>query len=274
MQKVVYKGVTHDNPESVADAFSNYFFKIFSEKHSSSCCNLQRSNHSFFLFPVSPDDVSTAIKSLKETGPGINKISARHLKLAVDIISEPLSIIINLAFKHGSFPTSLKIAKVLPIFKKGDKQSISNYRPICILSSLSKVIEKLLITRLNKYLNKFNILKPCQFGFRAGSSTNLAILSLSDFIKHSIDAGFVVGSVFLDFTKAFDTINHVILSKKLESYGITGPSLKFLNSYLLNRKHTVYISGSFSSTKTINQGVPQGSLLGPLLFFTLHYRPS
>lgn len=118
LQKVVYKGVTHDNPESVADAFSNYFFEIFSEKHSSSCCNLQRSNHSFFLFPVSPDDVSTAIKSLKETGPGIDKISARHLKLAVDIISEPLSIIINLAFKHGSFPTSLKIAKSFRSLKR------------------------------------------------------------------------------------------------------------------------------------------------------------
>lgn len=117
--------------------------------------------------------MSTAIKSLEETSPGVDK---------------PLN------FK------TLKKAKVLRVFKKGDKLSVSNYRSICTFSSLSKVIKKLFIVQLDKYLNKFNILKPCQFGFRAGSSTNLALLSLPDYIKRSIDSGGVVGFLFSDFT--------------------------------------------------------------------------
>lgn len=196
LQKVISNGITHDSPDTVADEFSNYFFEIFSQEHSTSHCNLIRSDQSFFLFPVTPADVLTAIVNLKEASPGIDQISARHLKLVVGVICEPLSVIINLAFKNGIFPNSLKVAKVIiPVYKKGDRLSVSNYRLICILSSLSKVIEKLFIIRLSKYLQKIHLLNPCQFGFREVSSTNLALLSLTDYIKRSIDSGCVVGSV-------------------------------------------------------------------------------
>lgn len=191
---------------------------------------------------------------------------AFHLKLAARDISEVLSNIINVIFKHGTFPSSLKKAKLIPVHKKGDTTDVRNYRPISILSSISKLIEKLFLKRINKYLNKFKLLKPCQFGFRAGSSTNLALLSLTDFLKSSIDNGNFTGSVFLDFTKAFDTISHNILFSKLESLGITGPSLTFIKNYLLDREQSVCIGGVNSNVKIINQGVPQGSILGPLLF--------
>lgn len=199
---------------------------------------------------------------LKDTSAGLDNIRASHLKLVANLISNTLSKIVNLIFKSGISPQILKKAKIIPVFKKGDRLLISNYRPISILSSISKIIERLFANRLNNYLNKFNLL----FGFRAGSSTGLALLSLTDYIRKSIDSGLLVGSVFLDFTKAFDTINHNTLFYKLGFYGITGPALPFLQNYLINREGMVYIGDNFSRTKIINQGVPQGSILGPLLF--------
>lgn len=121
-------------------------------------------------------------------------------------------------------------------------------------------------TRLTNYLNKFKILSPCQFGFRSGYSSDLALISLTDQLKKAIDSGYYAASVFIDLTKAFDTINHDILFNKLETLGITGPPLLLLRSYLRNRTQKVVISNVYSSTKLTNIGVPQGSILGPLLF--------
>lgn len=215
---------------------------------------------------MSADEVYSAILNLKNTSSGRDNISAYHLKLVASSVSEPLCNVINLVFKSGIFPESLKKAKLIPVFKKGNKSQVSNYRPISILSSISKLIEKLFLTRLHKYLAKYNLLNPFQFGFRPGSSTSLALIALTDFIRSSIDKGKFIGSVFLDFTKAFDTINHTILFAKLESLGITGPALTLIKSYLHNREQSVYVGGVFSESKLFNQGVPQGSILGPLLF--------
>lgn len=134
------------------------------------------------------------------------------------------------------------------------------------ITFLSKVIEKLVVLRLTNYLNKFNILSPCQFGFRSGYSCDLALISLTDQLKQSIDSGCFAGGVFIDLTKAFDTINHKILFNKLEAIGITGPPLLLLQSYLCNRRQKVFVSDVYSISKTTNIGVPQGSILGPLLF--------
>lgn len=143
---------------------------------------------------------------------------------------------------------------------------LSNYRPITVLPFFSKLIEKLIVNRLISYLNKFDLLTSKQFGFRANYSTELALITFTDAIKTFIDKGFWAGALFIDFTKAFDTINHTILFCKLESLGICGPVLNLLRSYLSNRNQVVQIKDSLSQPATINRGVPQGSLLGPLLF--------
>lgn len=264
--KITHHNATYCHSDDIANAFSEYFCSSSNSSKNVPSPSLPRLPHSFFLFPSSSDEIVSAIRNLKNTSPGLDNICAHHLKMVAHIISQPLTHIINLIFSKGSFPDSLKRAKIIPIFKKGDKDDIKNYRPISILPSLSKLIEQLFVKRLSSYLSKFNVIKPSQFGFRHGSSTNLALLSLTDFIKHSIDTGNFSGSVFLDLTKAFDTLNHSILFNKLDSYGITGPALNFLKSYLFNRKNVVFTGGSYSNIKITNQGVPQGSILGPLLF--------
>lgn len=268
VSKITHNGMNLNQPIHIANAFSDYFSSSYTQtcQNINVRHNIRRASQSFFLFPVTENEVFATISSLNNTSAGLDKISIRHLKLVAHLISDTLSSIINLIFKSGVFPSFLKKAKVIPVFKKGDRLLISNYRPISILPTISKIIERLFAKRLNSYLSKFNLLNECQFGFRSGRSTNLALLSLTDYIKKSIDSGNFVGSVFLDLSKAFDTINHDVLFQKLEAYGVTGPALTFLKSYLLNRQFTVYVADTFSETKTFNQGVPQGSILGPLLF--------
>ena len=160
-----------------------------------------------------------------------------------------------------------KHARVIEDFEVyGSSFTIANYRPISILPCFSKVVEKLIEKRLSNYLDKHKLLTPRQFGFRRGYSTDLALIALTDNIKAEIDRGRFVGSVFIDYSKAFDSLNHSILFSKLSAYGITGPSLELLRSYLHDQKQQVCISGVLSDTQIINTGVPQGSILGPLLF--------
>lgn len=147
------------------------------------------------------------------------------------------------------------------MFKKGGRILINNYRRITILPFFSKVIEKLLVTRLKNYLNNFSVLTPYQFGFRPKFPSELALIEFIDYFKHSIDIGFFAGVVFVDLSKA-------TLFTKLDSYGICGLALTRIRNYLLNRSQLVLVSDSYSNSNTINQDVPQGSILGPLLFYS------
>ena len=160
----------------------------------------------------------------------------------------------------------MKIAKVIPLFKKGDNLDVSNYRPISLLSSLSKILEKLIFQRTVKFLTENNVFTNSQFGFRQKHNTIHALLNFVDKVAHSIDNHSHLIGIFLDFSKAFDTINHDILIHKLYNYGIRGQALEWFRNYLQNRKQYVHLNGSNSSLKNINCGVPQGSILGPLLF--------
>ena len=168
--------------------------------------------------------------------------------------------------KKGEYPDMLKIAKVLPIFKKGSKFSVSNYRPISVLSCINKFFEKLLAKRIYSFLEKNQILYEFQYGFRTGHSTTHALIEISDRIKLAINSNELMCGLFLDLSKAFDTVNHNILLSKLDHYGIRGPSLNLLKSYLTNRKQYVKLGNHKSELRQINCGVPQGSVLGPLLF--------
>lgn len=248
---------------------ANAFNSFFSRSDSSLPSNFRgprRCPYSFYLRPTSPDEVCQVISSLKNTSPGLDSVHSFKIKLVASELSSVLSHIINLVFRTGVFPLELKQGKVIPIFKKGDKENLANYRPITILPFFSKVIEKLIVNRIMNYLLKFKLLAHQQFGFRPNYSTELALIEFTDRVKQFIDNGFFAGAVFLDFTKAFDTINHTILFTKLETLGICGPALDLLRSYITNRIQVVQFQEALSQPLTINLGVPQGSILGPLLF--------
>ena len=168
---------------------------------------------------------------------------------------------------QGVFPDCLKIAEVIPIFKKGDHNLATNYCPISILSQFDKIFEKLIYIRISSYLEKYDLLSKNQFGFSENSSTNFAIVHIHDNILRNVDLGLHTCCIFLDFSKAFDTVNHQILLAKLQKYfGIRGKPLDLFKSYLSNRYQYTKILQTQSELMPVSCGVPQGSCLGPLLF--------
>ena len=174
--------------------------------------------------------------------------------------------VVNSSFEQGVFPQALKTAKVVPVHKGGSKTDIKNYRPISLLATFSKVFEKLMHNRVINFLDTYNILCENQYGFRPGRSCEHALLNAKDRILNSMSKKQVTLLLLIDFSKAFDLVDHSILLNKLEHYGIRGLALNWFKSYLKNRNQFVSIGTSESSAKQIIYGVPQGSILGPLLF--------
>ena len=197
---------------------------------------------------------------------GYDSIPMNILKSSIFHIAEPIAKLINCSIRSGIFPDTLKIAKVCPVFKSGEKDRFENYRPISVLPSFSKVFEKIVHIRLSNYLESCNILSDNQYGFRKGFSSGMAIAEMCDKISSASDKNDFSIGVFIDLSKAFDTINHDILLRKLEHYGIRGIALNWFRSYLYNRKQFVSSNYAVSPFLSINCGVPQGSHLGPLLF--------
>ena len=223
--------------------------------------------NSIFLNSVTDLEIINILKSCKDSSPGYDDIKVSPLCTALEYIAQPLSYICNLSLKEDIFPEELKIANVIPLFKKDNAMVFNNYRPVSLLCTRSKVFERIMYNRLIDFLNENKILFEYQFGFRKNNSTQLALTFLMDKLINSIENGDHVIGVYLDFSKAFDTVDHNILLNKLNHYGIRGAALNWFQSYLLNRKQFVTYNGSKSCTKELKCGVPQGSILGPLLFF-------
>jgi len=224
-------------------------------------------SNSLFLSPTTPDELMKLSAKLKSShSSGIDGISSILLKSIIKNISTILSHIFNLSINSGIVPTKLKIAKVTPIFKSGDSHDFSNYRPISILPAISKLLEKVIYNRIYNFISTHNILTPYQFGFRQKRSTLMAINELYCRIAHNLDSKLHTIGIFLDLSKAFDTLNHRILLNKLNAYGIRGVANDWISSYLHDRKQYVVFNQNSSDLAPITCGVPQGSILGPLLF--------
>ena len=218
------------------------------------------------LRPVTPSEINKVIKKFKNKATLDTKIEPMKLANLDTKFTDILAVIINSSFSEGIFPNALKSARVVPIHKGGSKTEVTNYRPISLLSSFSKIYEKLMHSRVLEFLDSNGSLFESQYGFRPGMSCEHALLNAQNNILHSLNSKQISVLLLLDYSKAFDVIEHPILLKKLEHYGIKGTALKWFESYLSGRHQFVAVGGEDSRPRAIQFGVPQGSILGPLLF--------
>ena len=194
---------------------------------------VDRNDKTMFLSPVNENEVMNTIQKCKnKTSEDSDNITMKFLKEVFQYILKPFTRICNLSFRDGIFPDKMKLAKVIPLFKSGDKGSFNNYRPVSLLSQFSKIIEKLFDVRLQSFIDKHDLLSNSQYGFRSKCSTSLALMELVEEISSSLDKKNVTIGVFIDLKKAFDTIDHNLLLNKLEHYGIRGLANDWVKSYL------------------------------------------
>ena len=274
IEKLQVDNKRYEQPLTISNCLNDFFCNVPStlaaqlpKSHKSATSYLSQKRKQFRFAQVSEIEVFLLLESLDTNKSfGIDKIHPLLLKTAALQIYRPLTFIFNLSINKGIFPDSMKLAKVVPIFKQGSRFVCSNYRPISVLSSISKIFERCIFNQLMFYFTNNNMISPKQYGFRPGFTTSDCLIDLIEEITSSLDKGLYVVSLFLDLSKAFDTVNHQILLNKLKYYGLQQSEYNWFQSYLNNRKQQVHANGVASDTRFISTGVPQGSILGPLLF--------
>ena len=267
----IVEGSKVDNKTEIANVFNILFTTIGPDlanniikptKRSVYDYLTSRNKESMFLSPIDECEVISVVNGCKsKTSTDCDYIDFRLIKSVITSIVKPITHIFNLSFQTGTFPEKMKIPKVIPLYKSGSKNDFNNYRPISLLPQLSKILEKLYSNRLNTFTKTCDILKPCQYGFR-GKKLVKVVSEITNSLnkrKHSI-------GVFIDLQKAFDSVDHQLLCTKLEFYGIRGVAYQWIRSYLSNRTEYVSYEGHKSELLPIQCGIPQGSILGPLLF--------
>jgi hypothetical protein len=275
------KTETTNNPQQKADILNNFFVDapkaVYSQIPSVDALNFKFirkiavNPNSVFFNPVTTEEVLKYLSDMSNSGANdIDFLSPKFIKHFATQLSVPIALLINSSFKSGVFPDALKVSRITPIFKNGDIHDPTNYRPIAILPIFSKIFEKAIHSRLTDFFNNFNIINNNQHGFLKNRNTTTAIFNFINEILTSLDNSEVALSIFIDLSKAFDCVDHKNLLYKLEKYGIRGVPLQLLKSYLTGRKQYIgfcdnknYVKSAVLSNEI---GVPQGSILGPLLF--------
>ena len=269
------------NPKHKADIFKDFFSNLANNLVSKLPVAPNKFGKTFFssyyerfniesdheLQPVDEITIVELLKNLKPSkAPGMDSITGRFLRDGAAVLALPISQLCNLSISSSTFPNSCKMAKLKPIFKKGSKTDPQNYRPISLLPIISKVIEKVIHDQTNRFLTKNNILYKFQSGFRRNHSTDSCLSYLNDKILKGFDSGLLTGMILIDLQKAFDTIDHGVLLDKMIHLRFKKQTISWFRSYLANRTFKVNINEAFSNNGELICGVPQGSILGPLLF--------
>lgn len=273
--KIIIENKVITDKKEIANKFNKYFNNVGSEMAQKIEVNYrdrryennEQNVNSIFLSLASEIEILTILKKLKvRAAGGIDGIPVRVLQTLDVYVAKPLADLINMIILTNEVPEHFKKAEIVPIFKANEKTIISNYRPISLISNLAKIFERVLHIRLIKFIGKNKLLHKNQFGFRKNLSTSDALQLFSDTIFQNLDASKPSMAIFLDLAKAFDTVDHKKLLQKLEKIGIRGVALNIIRSYLTNRKQVVKLDETFSDELIVQTGIPQGTILGPLLF--------
>lgn len=267
--EVTIDSVSYQGSE-LANIVNNHFVNVgATDNADSSLITLAGSSpeSTVYLYPATVAEVEEILRGLDNSlAAGTDDLKVKPIKHILPLISDKLCYLCNNILETGTFPSALKIAKVTLISKGGDESDLNNYRPISVLPLFSKVVEKILNNRLSKFLLKKNIITNAQYGFQKGKSTESALTKIRDQIVKNIEDKLYTIGVFLDLRKAFDSIQHDILLRKCYFYGLRGKAHELIKSYLSERLQYVKLHGYESNKLIIKYGVPQGSILGPLLF--------